>query len=145
MRWLADVNVVFPLLVEAHAHHSAAWAWWEEATDGSVVWCLPVRLGVLRLLTNAAAMAGEPVLPEAALAAWDQFAGDGRVDEAMVTGSQVDLFFRENVRGRKSSPNLWTDAWLAACAQSHNMGLVSFDRDFHAFDLADFLHLEAST
>ncbi len=135
------MNVVFPLLVEAHIHHHAAWRWWEGAGDQSVAWCLPVRLGVLRLLTNPAAMAGDPVSPEEALAAWDEFACDDRVIELAVPGNRIDLFFRKNVNGRQSAPNLWTDAWLAACSQSLGIGLVSFDRDFHAFDLVEFLHL----
>jgi toxin-antitoxin system PIN domain toxin len=141
MRWLADINVVFPLLVEAHTHHRTAWKWWEGAEEESIAWCLPVRLGVLRLLTNRAAMAGDPVSPEEALAAWGEFAHDERVFEAVTPGMHIDLFFRKNVTGRQSSPNLWTDAWLAACAQSLGIGLVSFDTDFKAFELIKFLHL----
>ncbi len=143
MRRLADVNVVFALLVEAHTHHKASWKWWEAAADGSVLWCLPVRLGVLRLLTNPAAMDGDPVSTETALTAWEDFARDERVVDQEVSGRRVDPFFRNNVVGRQPAPNLWTDAWLAAYAQALGVGVVSFDRDFRSFDLVDFLHLKA--
>ena len=53
---LADVNVVFALLVAGHEHHARAWRWWQSRPDASVAWCLPIRLGTLRLLTNAVAM-----------------------------------------------------------------------------------------
>lgn len=140
-RFLLDVNVVFALLVEFHVHHKSAWKWWGAAANDSVAWCLPVRLGVLRLLTNRLAMAESPVSSDKALAVWDAFARDERVFEVEIPTDQIDLFFRKNVSGRPSSPNLWTDAWLAACAESAGMGLVSFDRGFRLFHSLDFVHL----
>ncbi len=142
MKSLVDVNVLFALLVEAHVHHPVAWDWWERQEDGAVVLCWPTRLGVLRLLTNSRAMAGSPVLPDEALAAWQTFADDSRTAWSDPISAH-EVHFRGYVSGRQPAPNLWTDAWLAAHAESMGIRLTSFDADFHSFGLADFEHLTA--
>ena len=140
---LADINVVFALFVEGHGHHARAWRWWQRRPDASVAWCLPVRMGTLRLLTNAAAMEGEPLDCDAALDAWGKFSRDPRTVELSATGPAHDQLLRKLVSGRKPSPNLWTDAWLAAVAESEAIGLTSFDADFREFKLRDFELLRA--
>lgn len=137
---LVDVNVVFAILVVGHAHHQPAWRWWERQLDDSVVSCLLTRLGVLRLLTNSNAMAGSPVTPEKALESWDLFSNDPRCTWKD-PDSRHEAPFRSFVAGRQASPNLWTDAWLAALAESQRLRLASFDGDFHSFRLKDFDHL----
>ena len=57
-------------------------------------------------------------------------------------GRAQELSFRRFVDGRESSPNLWTDAWLAALAESADIGLTSFDSGFRAFGLKHFEHLK---
>ena len=37
------------------------------------------------------------------------------------------------VSGRESTPNLWTDAWLAALAQSLDYEMATLDRGFKSF------------
>jgi predicted nucleic acid-binding protein len=37
------------------------------------------------------------------------------------------------VARREPSPDLWTDAWLAALAHAHDCGMVTFDRGFRSF------------
>jgi toxin-antitoxin system PIN domain toxin len=140
---LADVNVVFALLVEGHEHHARAWRWWQSRPDASVAWCLPIRLGTLRLLTNAVAMEGGPLDCHAALDAWDELRRDPRTVELSAAGPAHDLLLRKFVAGRKPSPNLWTDAWLAAAAECENAGLTSFDAGFREFKLRDFELLKA--
>jgi toxin-antitoxin system PIN domain toxin len=140
---LADTNVVFALLVEGHEHHARAWRWWQRRPDAGVAWCLPVRLGILRLLTNTAAMHGEPLGCAAALRAWDEFKRDPRAVELGSAGAAHERAFRQFVEGRRPSPNLWTDAWLAALAESEGIGLTSFDAGFREFKLRDFELLKA--
>ncbi|MFM8885217.1 MAG: TA system VapC family ribonuclease toxin [Chthoniobacterales bacterium] len=135
---LADTNVVFALLVEGHEHHARAWRWWQRRPDASVAWFLPVRLGALRLLTNAVVMEGEPLACAAALDAWDKFNHDPRTMELGATGAAQERAFRQFVRDRRPTPNLWTDAWLAALAESEGIGLSSFDAGFREFKLRDF-------
>lgn len=140
---LADINVVFALMVEDHEHHHRAWRWWQRRSDASVAWCLPVRLGILRLLTNPAVMDGQPLECDAALGAWDAFQRDPRTRELDPPGTAHEAALRRFVRGRRPTPNLWTDAWLAAIAESQGAGLTSFDAGFRSFDLRDFELLKA--
>ena len=138
MTSLVDVNVVFAILVENHAHHSTAWRWWRKRDEKSVALSLPVRLGILRLLTNKAAMEGSPVSPEEALNAWDKFEEDPRTLWLPEAHQTLEIHFRCFVKNRQASPNLWTDAWLAALAEASAIGLTSFDTGFRLFDMRDF-------
>jgi len=140
---LADINVVFALLIEGHEHHARAWRWWQRRNEASVAWCLPVRLGILRLLTNPVAMEGDPLDCHAALDAWDAFRRDPRTIELSPPGPAHDVILRKLVAGRRPSPKLWTDAWLAAAAESEDAGLTSFDAGFREFKLRDFELLKA--
>ncbi len=134
---IADINVLLPILVADHAFHPVAWDWWETRTDASVGLCLLSRLGVLRLLCNSKVMAGSPVTPLDALRALDSLAEDPRCIW-VESDAGHELFFRRFVGDRQVSPNLWTDAWLAALAASNGFRLTSFDKDFRAFSPLDF-------
>ena len=139
MSTLVDVNVAFAILVERHAHHATAWDWWERQPAAGVLLCLPVRLGVLRLLTNARAMEGAPVGPDMALAAWDEMQADARARPVELHSTPAtEICFRNNVAGRVPTPNLWTDALLAAWAVTIGCRLTSFDGGFRSFPGLDF-------
>ena len=133
MRAIADANVLLPLLTEGHAHRAPASAWWDGCEDGSVGLCLPVRMALLRLLTNVRVMGSSILRPEQA---WDVLAeliDDPRiviVDQAPKTHTQ---HWRANIEGREPSPDLWTDAWLAALAQATDCEMITFDRGFRSF------------
>ena len=141
MKTLADVNVLFAMVVAGHPHHASAWKWWQRQPDDHVGLCWLTRMAVLRLLTNAKAMGGQPASPEEALVAWDALAADPRCQwlEAEPT---LEPFLRRFVTGRQASPNLWSDAWLAALAQSKGWQLTSFNSDFRSFHLPHFEHLK---
>lgn len=133
---LADVNVLFAILVENHPMHRVAWDWWEEKTAEQVGLCLLTRLGTLRLLTNTKVMGGHPVSPDVALRAWAELAEDSRCIY-VESISRTEEFFRRGVNGRAATPNLWTDAWLAALAAAAGYRLTTFDRGFQNFSLED--------
>ncbi|HRQ64405.1 MAG TPA: PIN domain-containing protein [Xanthomonadaceae bacterium] len=140
MRVIADANVLLPLLTEGHAHRAPAAAWWEDCEDDSVGLCLPVRMALLRLLTNARVMGSSILHPEQAWDVLGVLIDDARiviVDHAPKSHAQ---HWRANIEGREPSPDLWTDAWLAALAQASDCEMITFDRGFRAF--ADLkLHL----
>ena len=97
-------------------------------------------LGMLRLLSNAKSMNGNPFSPKEAweigqtylalleVAIYPDAAG---ADQHLAQWSKAKFF----------NPNLWTDAWLAALALEHGCRVVSFDADFAKFPGLDFLHL----
>ncbi|MGH8538959.1 MAG: TA system VapC family ribonuclease toxin [Stenotrophobium sp.] len=133
MRCIADANVLLPLLSSDHPHHAPALAWWDEQGDGEVGLCLPVRMGLLRLLSNRKVMGESVQRPEAAWSAVEALA----IQPCVVTIDSVPaghaLNWRRNVAGREPTPDLWTDAWLAALAQSLDSEMVTFDRGFRQF------------
>jgi predicted nucleic acid-binding protein len=83
-------------------------------------------------------MEGTPITPSEALEAWDRFEEDPRTFWIPEQGRAHELSFRRSVHGRESTPNLWTDAWIAALAESADIGLTSYDSGFSAFGLKHF-------
>jgi hypothetical protein len=134
MTCIADANVLFPLLVRGHVAHEAAQQWWETQPDSNVGLCLLTRLAVMRLLTNRAAMNGAPVAPNQALDAWQVLANDPRSVYLDAVPPSHEAFLVSFVTRRQPTPNLWTDAWLAALARSLNCELTTFDRGFKSFE-----------
>jgi len=133
MTCIADANVLFPLLVQGHAAHDVAMDWWRTQSDGTVGTCLLTRLAVLRLLSNRVAMNGDPVKPKEALAAWQQLADDPRSIYVDSEPAALEHRFVSLLTGREPTPNLWTDAWLAALAISLEYEVTTFDRGFRSF------------
>jgi len=133
MTCIADANVLFSLLVEGHVAHEVARGWWDEQPDGAVGTCLLTRFAVLRLLTNRVAMNGTPVTPTEALGAWGRLGNDPRSVHVEAEPAIHESRFISLVSGRESTPNLWTDAWLAALAMSLDYEITTFDRGFKSF------------
>lgn len=69
MRYIADANVLLPVLADDHAHRIPAVGWWHACDDGDVGLCLPVRMAVLRLLSNARVMGSGTLCSEQV---WEQ-------------------------------------------------------------------------
>jgi len=133
MRYIADTNVLLPVLTDGHAHHGPAVTWWESCDDGDVGLCLPVRMAILRLLTNVRVMGSGTLTPDRAWEVVDQLLNDPRVSMIDQTPQTHTKHWQANVAGRQASPDLWTDAWLAALAQSTDCEMVTFDRGFRSF------------
>jgi uncharacterized protein len=121
-----DVNVWLALLLEDHVHRPRARVWWE-ATDAAIAFTRFTGLGVLRLLTTAAAMNGKPLSMDAAWRAYDRLFEDDRV-VFFPEPAGVDMRFREFAAGRTPSPKVWADAWLLAVAHAAEGTLITFDR-----------------
>ena len=70
------------------------------------------------------------------LEAWDvvdQLINDPRISLIDQTPQSHTKHWRINIAGRKSSPDLWTDAWLAAPAQANDCEMITFGRGFRSF------------
>lgn len=133
MRCVADANALLPLLAEGHAHEVPASQWWDACDDASVGLSLPVRMALLRLLTNARVMGASVLRPAAAWNVVQSLMDDPRIERIDSLPGQHDRFWHDNVARRQPSPDLWTDAWLAALAQSLDCEMVTFDRGFRSF------------
>jgi predicted nucleic acid-binding protein len=88
----------------------------------------------MRLLTNRVAMNGAPITPTHALESWQALANDPRSVYLDAAPPSHEACFVSLVAGRQPTPNLWTDAWLAALARSLNYELTTFDRGFKSFE-----------
>ena len=77
-RSFPDVNVWFALAVADHPHHRPALAWWNQESSLAGFSRL-TQLGLLRLLTTASAMGGQPLTNEEAWRVYDGFLSDNRV------------------------------------------------------------------
>ena len=88
---------------------------------------------MLRLLSNRVAMNGNPVKPKEALDAWQQLADDPRSVHIDSEPATHEHRFASCVTGREPTPNLWTDAWLAALALSLDYEVATFERGFNSF------------
>jgi toxin-antitoxin system PIN domain toxin len=133
--WLA-------LAVEAHTHHSRAASYWENEAAPTAGFCRITLLAFLRHLTNRAIM-GEHVLTPSA--AWKKREELLALPEIQLLAEPPDLdeqMAKYCDLGR-TSPNLWTDAYLAAFAVSGQLRLVTFDRGFSRFERLDLLVLES--
>lgn len=133
MRSIADANVLLPLLTEGHAHQAPAVEWWEGCSDEDVGLSLPVRMALLRLLSNARVMGSSVLRPAAAWNAVQSLVEDPRIQVLDQAPAAHAKLWYDNVARRESSPDLWTDAWLAALAQACDCEMVTFDRGFRSF------------
>ena len=142
MKFLADVNVIFPLLVSRHQHRDKALEWFDSTADGDVVFSRLSRLGSLRLLCNAQVMAADVLQPKSAVEALQTLEADARI-VLLHEPDALDEKLKKFVASCAATPNLWTDAYLASFASVAGLRLVSFDRGFSKFAGLDFLLLES--
>lgn len=144
MKFLADVNVVFPLLLSRHQHRDGALEWFDSTQEGAVVLCRVTRLGALRLLCTPQVMGPDVLQPITAVEALEILETDERI-VLLHEPDGLDATLKTLVAACATTPNLWTDAYLAAFAQVAELKLVSFDGGFSKFAGLDFLRLAART
>jgi toxin-antitoxin system PIN domain toxin len=133
VRYIADANVLLPVLTEGHAHRAPAVAWWDGCDDTEVGLCLPVHMALLRLLTNVRVMGSSILSPERAWGVVDHLIDDPRISIVDQTPQTHTKHWQANIAGREPTPDLWTDAWLAALAQATDCEMTTFDRGFRSF------------
>ena len=123
---LPDVNVWLALASAEHVHSGLSRRWWA-AESGDIAFCRFTQMGLLRLITTAAAMDGAPLSLDDAWRVYDGFFRDSRIvflGEPENAGQR----FRRFSTGDKPSPKLLADAWLLAFARASGATLVTFDR-----------------
>jgi toxin-antitoxin system PIN domain toxin len=126
---LPDVNLWIALAAEGHVHHAVARGWFATQPEASVAFCRITQMGLLRLLTNPSVMRRGP---RTIAQAWEIFArlrADGRLVFA-VEPDGVEPAWRQFMTHPGVGPSSWTDAYLAAFAQTHSYSLVTFDAAF---------------
>ena len=122
-----DINVWLALLVEDHRHRAPALAWWQQDQSGRIAFSRLTQVGVLRVLTTAAAMNDRPLSMAEAWSAHDHLYLDDRV-VFLPEPPAIERAFRQAARSGRASPKLWADAYLAAFAEVSGAELVTFDQ-----------------
>ncbi len=133
MRALADVSWLLPLCYGGHEHHEPALRWLDALPQGGeVVVCRLAQMGLLRLLSNPAAMGADVCGTNEVWKLNDKLFGDPRFTfETEPPALEEDL--RRLTKGFPYSPKLWQDAYLAAFAVAAGLPLVTFDQGFRKF------------
>jgi len=146
---LLDLNVWLALVVQEHPHHGAARRYWSDCAMARTLgqkqhFCRATMLGLVRLLCQPKLM-GEGALPLAdAWAIYRALRETEGVDFCVDTESADATLAAWVSDASLSLPaRLWSDAWLAAVAESASLRLVSFDADFRRFPLSRCLVLTA--
>jgi toxin-antitoxin system PIN domain toxin len=134
VRYIVDANVFLPLLTDGHALRAPALRWWDACADGDAGLSLPVRMALLRLLSNSRVMGTSTLYPERAWEVVGELISDPRVTVIEQPPQSHTMYWLANTSGRMPSPDLWTGAWLAALAQATDSAMTTFDRGFLAFN-----------
>jgi toxin-antitoxin system PIN domain toxin len=147
---LPDINVWLAMAVQEHPHHTWARNYWSSAVaqtpamPGPKLWfCRTTMLGLVRLLCQPKVVGtGALELP----AAWNLYLRFRAMAQigllADPAGCETQL--AALLSSTQPPPRLWTDTYLAALSQSSGLRLVTFDKDFARFGLANCLILDRS-
>lgn len=126
--WLPDINVWVALNNDRHVHHSTANQWYLELSDDALIlFCRQTQLGLFRMLSTPAIMGDEALTLRACWQIFDRWMGTGQVRWA-TEPAELDQALRTRTTASSISPKTWTDAYLAAFAESAGLSLVTFDR-----------------
>ncbi len=124
-----DLNVWMALSVPEHQHQEDAWNWFRGQThDTRLVFSRFTQMGLLRLLTNSAAMGDRILTLGKAWEVYDSWQQDPRV-ELYVEPRDLDAAFRESTAPFSGKPaSQWVgDCYLLAFAKNSRATLVTFD------------------
>ena len=121
-------------------HHSRAKDYWLDEAAPVCAFCRVTKLAFLRHLTNKAIMGDHLLSPPGPWKKLEQFLA---LPEVQFVGEppglepQIGLFCSLG----RTSPHLWTDAYLAAFAYCGGLRLVTFDQGFARFKGLELLLL----
>lgn len=131
-----DLNVWLALSVEGHVHSSESWDWLNLLQGGAMlIFSRYTHIGLLRLLTNQAAMGEQTRTLRKAWGVYDRWLHDPRV-EFYPEPRDLDAAFRETTTpfAGKAATKWVGDCYLLAYAKQCHASLVTFDRAL--FELA---------
>jgi toxin-antitoxin system PIN domain toxin len=124
-----DLNVWFALSVEGHKHGGVAWRWLNHLPQGrKLIFSRHTHLGLLRLLTNSAAMGTRTLTVADAMVVYDAWIADPRV-EFYQEPRDLNEAFKTAIEPLKKLPatNAVADCYLLAFAKESGLTLVTFD------------------
>ena len=126
---LPDINFWLALAFRSHSHHASAQTWMESAEADSCSFCRVTQMGFLRLATNRKVFPLDALSMSAAWELYEEVLSDYRVvfaDEP----TELEATWRTLTQRQSFSPNIWSDAYLAAFAHTAGLELITFDKGF---------------
>ena len=124
-----DLNVWIALSVAGHSHSKEAWNWLKLLpAEASLVLSRYTHLGLLRLLTNEAAMGQRTLTLRQAWSVYDGWLNDPRV-EFHPESRGLDASLRQTMAplAAKRASKWVGDCYLLAYAKESEASLVTFD------------------
>jgi toxin-antitoxin system PIN domain toxin len=125
---------------ERHPHHTRAKRYWNREAAPSSAVCRITQMAFLRLVTNKIIMGEEILTPSDARTKCSDFLALPEVSFLAEPAGLEEQWWTFSELGR-TSPNLWTDAYLAAFTKCAGLRFVTFDRGFTRFPDLDILLL----
>ena len=125
-----DLNVWIALSVSGHSHGEEAWNWLRLLPEDSrLVFCRYTQIGLLRILSNQAAMGEQTLLLREAWGVYDRWMKDPRV-EFYPEPRGLDAAFREAMApfGARAAAKWVGDCYLLAYSRTSEASLVTFDK-----------------
>ena len=125
-----DLNVWLALSVAGHSHSTEAWNWLSLLQgDSRLIFSRYTHVGLLRILTNQAAMGQKTLTLQKAWNIYERWLDDPRV-EFYPEPRCMDAAFREATAPFAAKPaSKWVgDCYLLAYAKQSDASLVTFDK-----------------
>jgi hypothetical protein len=131
--YLPDVNVWLALNFSQHKHHGSAKLWFDALPDDQrCYFCRLTQMGFLRLSTNPKA---NPLQTQTMSQAWTIYSAtllDPRIG-FLAESDGLEAQWRQWSQLGTFSPNVWSDAYLAAFAHTAGLTVVTFDTGFNQY------------
>jgi uncharacterized protein len=127
--YLPDANFWLSLAFQSHQFHARANAWMRSAMPRSCCLCRVTQMGFLRLATNPKVLPGYTLSMTDAWTVYERIFSDERVVFAE-EAANIEVVWKRFTQQTTFSTNVWTDAYLAAFAETAELELVTFDQAF---------------
>jgi hypothetical protein len=113
---------------QKHLHHDSALAWFNGLEERKkLAFCRQSQLGLFRLLTTFAVLGDEVSTQQQCWTIYEKWiAGERAV--MLPEPPAIETAFRARSNATQSQPKVWTDAYLAAFAETAGLTLVTFDK-----------------
>jgi toxin-antitoxin system PIN domain toxin len=122
------------LVVQRHVLNAPASAWWNQDQSDEIGFCRFTQLGLLRHLTNAATMKGQPLTNREAWKVYETLQADARVC-FFSEWPAIEALLKGYSDINQAATNVWGDAYLAAYAAVNGATLVTFDKGFSKYPI----------
>ena len=125
--FLPDVNVWLALASRRHIDAQKCGEWLNSLESPEIVFCRVTQMGLLWLLTKEAVMGPDVLSSRDAWRTYQTIVSDARIGFAVEPFNLEEEWHKLTLQ-KRPTPNVWTDAYLAAFARAGEFQFVTLDR-----------------